>query len=270
MPNLNEGEQLVRRGYSELARGRPAEVGTPGPGRLGGIRARPLCAAVYASLTQGELTRHGLRTKHHAVTRVSRATVIVLFCSMLAGCTTGSTTKVTKVGGIDTTVVNDSQWLIVLLTASTALVSSLLTAWLSSYFSARSEREKRAHEGNAARETRVRQQIGEVAQQVSAMMLEMVTAFRMYAEGTNTQAVQAMEAAERIARKHGLESLGKVQVLEDATLRTRATDVFSEYERVTSAIAASLTNGTPEPDVDRLQGARDAFFERARAVIATL
>lgn len=176
----------------------------------------------------------------------------------------------TKVGGIDTTVVNDSQWLIVLLTASTALASSLLTAWLSSYFSARSERERRAHEGSAARETRVRQQIGEVAQQVSAMMLEIAPGFDMYEEGTNTEAAQAMEAAERIARKHGFESLGKVQVLEDATLRTRATHVFSEYEQVTSAMAASLTNGTPRPDVHRLQQARTAFFERARAVIASL
>ncbi|MET9041164.1 hypothetical protein [Streptomyces mirabilis] len=164
----------------------------------------------------------------------------------------------------------DSQWLIVLLTASTALVSSLLTAWLSSHFSTRSEREKRAHDGRAAREARVRQQIGEVAQQISAMMLEIAPQFEKYEQGANVEAIQAMEAAEHIAKKHGFESLGKVQVLDDSVLRTRASAVFSEYELVTRKMTTSLSDQTPAPDVHRLPRARDAFFERAREVIAVL
>lgn len=202
------------------------------------------------------------------MSRMLKAVAVLLACTVLSGC--GATTTVTNRAGIQTTVVKDSQWLIVLLTAGTALVSSILTAWLSNYFSARSERDKRISEERNAREKRTREQIADVGAQIAHMLQECTPYFDQYEEGTNLEAAESFQAIARIARDHGFESMSKIQVLEDKELRQLAEAVFYGHEDFARKMVSSIVNELPPPDVQSMSRARDAFYTRAREVIANL
>ncbi|MGW3506986.1 hypothetical protein [Streptomyces sp. NPDC000994] len=208
--------------------------------------------------------------------KIGRRVAPFILLAMVAGCGTKSTT--TKVGGVTTTVVQDSQWVTALISAGAVLISSALAAWTAHYFTARTERArqdhadkqedaKRRHESQLAEEQRVREQIAAAATAISKMLRDFREKAREASEALGVQEAELYDECAALVRKHHDEALPVIEVMPDFDLRVRANRVFDVHGTWASRTAEAIVNSTPQPDRAGLDDSRERFYRHARTVI---
>lgn len=208
--------------------------------------------------------------------KVGKRAAPFILPALVAGCGTKSTT--TKVGGVTTTVVQDSQWLTALISAGAVLFSSAVAAWTAHYFTARTERgrqahaekqeeSKRRHEARLAEEQRVREQVIATATAISNMLHEFREKARAAAEALNVDAIELYLECVRRVGKHHDEALPVIEVMQDSDLRERANKVFEAHLRWAAGMADAITNGTGHPSAGGLNDSREQFYRHARTVM---
>ncbi|MFF5103160.1 hypothetical protein [Streptomyces sp. NPDC000134] len=204
--------------------------------------------------------------------RVAPAILLVL----VAGCGTKTTT--TKVGGVTTTLVRDSQWVTALISAGAVLISSAVAAWTAHYFTARTERARQVHaekqedikwrhEARLAEEQRVREQVIATATAISKMLHDFRAKAGEAAEAFNVDAADLYDECDKLVRKHHDEALPVIEVMPDFDLRQRANEVFKVHGGWAAGMTTALVNGTAQPDAAGLDDSRERFYEHARTVI---
>ncbi|MEW2136230.1 hypothetical protein AB0892_06410 [Streptomyces sp. NPDC005409] len=209
--------------------------------------------------------------------QVTRSLGLFALLIVTAGC--GGKQTTTTTGDVTTTVVQDSQWVTAAISAGAVLISSAAAAWITHYFTGRTERRrqqhadalegaKREHEAKLAHEQRIREQVIATSTSISQMLQDFRTKIGEATEAPEIlAAITLYDECFAMVRRHHDDALPVIEVMPDAELREKANAVFLAYGEWAGGTAEALANLTRRPDAIGLDGTREQYYERARAVI---
>ncbi|WP_406387061.1 hypothetical protein [Streptomyces sp. NBC_00211] len=197
---------------------------------------------------------------------------------VIAGC--GGKQTTTTSGDVTTTVVQDSQWVTAAISAGAVLISSAAAAWITHYFTGRTEQRrqqhadiqeaaKREHEAKLTHEQRIREQVIATSKTISKMLQDFRAKIGEATEAADTLAATLLyDECSAVVRRHHDDALPVIEVMPDLELRQKANAVFEAYGEWAAGTAEALSNLTRRPDAAGLDGTREQFYERARRVIS--
>ncbi|MFF5485670.1 hypothetical protein [Streptomyces virginiae] len=197
---------------------------------------------------------------------------------VISGC--GGRQTTTTTGDVTTTVVQDSQWVTAAISAGAVLISSAAAAWITHYFTGRTEQRrqrhadvqeaaKREHEVKLTHEQRIREQVIATSTTISKMLQDFRAKIGEATEAPETLAATLLyDECSAAVRRHHDDALPVIEVMPDLELRQRANAVFDAYGEWAAGTAEALSNLTRRPDAAGLDGTREQFYERARRVIS--
>ncbi len=180
----------------------------------------------------------------------------------------GTSTTVTRTGNTTQTVTQSDTVQIALITASTAVLSALLTGLVAHVTAARRERSQATRDQATATDRLVRESVASVS---TALGQVMAIAHRVSGEAANAGAYQAAHIYDdgyREVQACRDTALPQVYLIEDEDLRAKAIEVFDLYGGWLSGSSEAMVNQVAQPPVEPAWDARDAYFARARAVLA--
>ncbi|MFI7542587.1 hypothetical protein [Actinoplanes sp. NPDC049599] len=181
----------------------------------------------------------------------------------------GVTRTVVTQNGTETSTVTESNALaLAVVTGLIALASAALTAALGHWYTISAERDRRSAELWAGRNARIREQIAAVASEIAGMLEGVRPMDEASAGAASHQRATLWNQATLAVRKAANAAVPHIGVLEDPALRDAAHAVFATYEDWYTRAEETLRGGGTEPNRAAKQAALDAFFNRARVVIA--
>ncbi|MEO3976486.1 hypothetical protein [Streptomyces sp. CAU 1734] len=202
---------------------------------------------------------------------------LLAFLMVTAGC--GGRQTTTTTGDVTTTVVQDSQWVTAAISAGAVLIGSAAAAWITHYFTGRTETTRqqhadmqeaamREHEVKLTHEQRIREQVIATSTTISKMLQDFRVKIGEATEAEDTlSATLRYDECSAVVRRHHDDALPVIEVMPDPELRQRANAVFEAYGEWAEGTAEALSNLTRRPDASGLDGTREQYYERARQVI---